>query len=198
MTFHCNDILAKLQELNPDLSIHDNSNDEFVYAGGNDHRTGLYYKNQHLCNIERGELPEMDAWGDFARCLLHVSVAEGLNHREDSISSEQWVSEDAQPTFTILSRHLGDADIAVVQLGDAQEACISREYDQSGHTWIVARYYFREKVLPHRVIKLGWRHTFHVLLQHKIPGITRESLERAFSIDLSPDKPYQAEALSFA
>lgn len=182
-----------LKELNPDIRVHDNSNDAVWYSTGNEHRTGIYYKDRHICNVQRGEIPEWDQWGNHAVARLPISVDEGQSNPDKSITIEQWF-DASQSFYHDLVSLLDGRTEKTVKLGPENQQCHVARSKMGPKDAVCVRFYFMEKTIPHRVQILGWKTVMQFLMQAKIPGVTRKTLEDKFAINLDPKNMQQPGA----
>lgn len=189
----------RLLELCDELVFDEGGQDERIYEGGNQNRTGIFYRGEHLCNVDRGVVTEWEVVEDFLEPVIErISPHEALsNPLDEKITTHQDLFHPRgdcfqQQCFLDLNRKLGKRLHGEVKFGSGQS--MARRMDvqlKNGETvpGILVYIYVREEMKKTSIARIGWRHAFEYLLAHKIPGITREAIEEAFDVDITNFKP---------
>lgn len=170
------DIEKGLREMNPDISFdmpNRLSHASFVMQGVpdfetlNQNRKGVYYNGYYICPMDRGMVTE-------------VPVTEmELGHKEiPAIDVDKY--DEVLTSFLEVLPTDPDYNNALVK---AQLKDDNYVQDPDGK---VFRYrYVVLAMMPGRTIRVGWKSTFRALVAAKIPGVTKQAIERRFGVDLS-------------
>ena len=188
MNLEFNDVAKALAELNGCVKLDNNTMDKQEYFGGNENRTGVFYKSDHICNIQRGSIPEFNTFGDYNKVLMPVSPEVGLRPENYStVVTRQFLLTEEDITIQEANLNLGTRKSGVIMFGGHQ-VMAERKNAQLTDGRIVAailfRAYLKPVVLPHKIDRMGWRETFAHILKANIPGITGKTLGEKLNVDL--------------
>ena len=154
-----------LQELQPGLHF-DWATKEGKWHPYQSTRQGVFYQGKHICSMDRGIVPEFKIWS-VKEQIVPASIAEADN-------------EDVHVHYKVIPpQHPGYLD-----LWDAASKGRLEEYRVRTDGNLIQLSAFRIQKARHRIVRVGWRHTFERLLKEDIPGITRQSLAAKFSVDM--------------
>lgn len=129
-------------------------------------RQGVYYEGRHIAAMDRGIIPEFKLW-TTSKMLAEVewfrADEEGVSIHYETVTRidpeyNEWLStalKGQNPSLRVRS------DGAILRM-------IPRKY---------------VSVKSH-VFRVGWRHTFERILRNNLPGISRESIGKAFGVDM--------------
>lgn len=171
------DLERGLRELNPDIQF-DRTN-LHQYTGYKGQRTGIFYHEQHICNVETEEIPEFNVPGGIYEAPHAVSVLEGhANIRDPKTTTVRWRVGRKHPFFPDILKLAHYKFPAVVDLGEGYEIYVVLE--NTGD--LLARQYYRDKPLCNRVDIIGWREVFRCLCELAIPGVDANSLAQQFGV----------------
>lgn len=199
MTIDYSDFKAKLLELCDELVFDEGGQDERIYEGGNQNRTGIFYRGDHICNVDRGFITEWEQMERFLEPVVErISPHKALsNPLDESVTTHQdlfHVRGDhfEKQCFLDLNRKLGKRLHGEVRFGTGTS--MARRMDVTMKDGdiipgILVYVYLKESMKQTNIERIGWRHAFEYLLAHKIPGITREAIEEKFDVDITNIKP---------
>ncbi len=158
-------IEAGLRDLNPEL--HFDLGARFgLWHPYIDTRQGVYYRELHLCSMDRGVVPEFKVWETKKR-IVPIPWSEA--DREDA-SIQYEVLDPSTPGYEDLKiLATTGSDPEYMLRGEAVLKCQAYGYEMASK----------------RCIRVGWRHTFERLLAAGIPGITRPALAEKFAVDMN-------------
>lgn len=129
-------------------------------------RQGVFYRGAHLCSMDRGIVPEFKIWS-VKEYLVPVPISEAEKER---VSLMYQVVPVNTPGYFDLYEEARQGKHATLDIR-ADGALVQLTAHE-------------KKKMPHKVVLVGWRHTFERLLKEKIPGVTRESLGVKFGVDM--------------
>lgn len=165
-----------LRELNPDIhfDLGGRHNIEHPYAVT---RQGVFYRDKHLCSMDRGMLPEYKIWATQKRL---VELPWFAADREDA--SISWTE--------VLPTEPGYMDLRILGEKELDPQYMIRKTDGKLLRCKVMGY----EPVGRRCMRVGWRHTFERILANEIPGVTRKAIAEKFGVDMdkfpagSPDE----------
>lgn len=177
------DVVRGLQELNRDMHF-----DMATALGGwhpkQDQFAGVFYLGQHVCSMDRDQIPEFKIWGVSER-RVEIPVDQVYLHEFATVSWDEVLPSD--PAYL-------DASVKANTFDDGY----SWDKHKDGTPMLVKNRGYRTMKGRGPIIKLGWRHTFEGILRREIPGIGRLILGDKFGVDMlkfpvgSPDEIYDA------
>lgn len=129
-------------------------------------RAALYHGERYICAIDRGDIPEIKVYG----------VEEGYTPIPMS-DIEKY--DDSKVSFMEI---LPESPVYDIALTKAQRHDDNYTVADNGKVFLYEA--MRWGKVRGAVQKLGWRHTFEAVLRQKIPGVTRSSLAKKFSVDM--------------
>ena len=186
-TLYLAEFMKKLKELNSDINIDTTGKNVYFGGEGEAHRTGIFFKTEHICNIDKGFIPEFNVKGGGQINLINVSPTYALNHRDTCITQHIIVDSSNIMMLGELNRKLGTKETAEVSFGTytvmaSREKVVTQanEFDDA----ILVRRYVKREVLPCHIVRIGWRQLCELLINKKIPGVTREKLGEALNTTL--------------
>jgi hypothetical protein len=132
-----------------------------------DTRQGVYYRELHICSMDRGIVPEFKVWETKKR-IVEIPWSEA--DREDASITYEVVSPtepDYQDNFEI---GLSGSDPRY----SVRDGLVLLRHKCLGY-----------EMASKRCLRVGWRHTFERLLAAGVPGVTRQALSEKFSVDMN-------------
>lgn len=129
-------------------------------------RAAVYYGDRYICAIDRGDIPEIKVYG----------VTDGFRSIE---MKDIHKYEDSKVTYLEIKP---ESPYYHAALTKAQRGDDNFTQTSDGRVFMYEAMVFGK--VRGNVQKLGWRHTFEALLRAKIPGVTRSSLGKKFSVDM--------------
>jgi len=139
-------------------------------------RQGVFFEGKHICSMDRGFIPEFKLWSVRTQA---VEVPWSDADKEDVAIAFERIFPGAEGYEDIAERARQGKDLHLAMHVDGS---VIRQYPRA------------VRKVRGTCIRVGWRHTLCQLLAARIPGITRESLAKTFSIDMgaliveSPDE----------
>jgi len=131
-----------------------------------DTRQGVYYRESHICSMDRGIIPEFKVWETKKRIVpIRWSEAD----REDASIKYEVLSPTTPGYEDLKILAATGSDPEYMLRGDAVLKCQCFGYE----------------VAAKRCMRVGWRHTFERILAFGVPGVTRQSLSAKFSVDMN-------------
>lgn len=184
-SFHSSVLIAKLKELLPNLQVDIDSRN--IYPGSLEgQRMGLFLGNEHVCNIERGDVPEFNCYGEYAKAMMLIHPSE----RRPSDVTQQIMTMPEGSTITLFieaNKNLGRKTLDEIKVGTMP--CIAQRLigtdpatGEAIHC-ILLRIYYRWMDLPHAVDRVGWRQLFEEIINKT--GIKKEDIEKKFDVVLT-------------
>lgn len=153
-----------LRELCPDLNF-DLGTRIGQWHPNQDSRQGVFYREKHICSMDRGMIPEFKIWETTKR-----------------VTEIPWYAADTE-----------DASISYVVIPKTMpgyQDMFEKALKNNDPEWMVKDgKLLKLKALGYapigrRCLRVGWRHTFEALLRDNVPGITRQSLGEKFKVDM--------------
>jgi hypothetical protein len=128
-------------------------------------RQGVYFNGQHICSMDRGNLPEYKIW------ML-----------EPGVEDVDWVDVDKYDDVQVAYMEIMPTD------AEYEDAVLAFEAKRDGYHLALSGKLFhyracRPSMTPSYVEAVGWRHTLHRILQRQIPNVTRETLGKALGLN---------------
>ena len=154
-----------LRELNSEISfdLGARTNQWHPYI---DTRQGVYYRETHICSMDRGVIPEFKIWETKKRIVqLPWSASD---HPDSSIRYE--VVYPTEPNY---------GDLYQIGLSGADPEYMVRK-DGS----LVKCKVYGYETSAKRCVRVGWRHTFERILAAQIPGVTRARIAEKFRVNM--------------
>jgi hypothetical protein len=175
-------VKAGLRSLNPDLHF-DMGACLNIWHPYKDSRQNVYYLGRSVGAMDRGTLPEVPVW-TTRRDLVEVHWTE-VKANEIALYNSAGVKAKCLKCFHVVALGYRPAGLFICpalcgNMGQAADATLFEWANVMGETAHV----FRK--VKDRVILVGWRHTFSRLCRAGIPGITKETLETQFGVNLDP------------
>lgn len=131
-----------------------------------DTRQGVYYRENHICSMDRGIIPEFKVWETKKR-IVPIPWSEADR-------------DDASIKYEVLSPTVpGYEDLKILASSGADP-----EYMLRGESVLKCQCYGYETASK-RCMRVGWRHTFERILAYGVPGVTRQSLSEKFAVDMN-------------
>lgn len=154
-----------LRELCPSLDFDLAGRKDQLHPYIND-RQGVYYDGRHICSLDRGVVPEFKIW-DVKRTVFPV---------------EWWEADkdDVSIQFKSLLKSDPDYEEMMAKAARGNDPGVVKRTDGT----VIRCIPVAHRPARHRVIRVGWRHTFERILAFGVPGVTRESLSKKFGIDM--------------
>lgn len=181
------EVSAKLPTLNSDLTVHDNSNDSVVYWTGNKQRTGIYFRNDFITAIDRGDIPPEKVWTRPEAVPRFVKYDYALKH-SNKVETIQQLFWEGSYEYGQFDEMMGPKANPLLINFVSHDVVLERVYitipNQPVKKGIVARLYQEHIMKPSRLERMGWKDTFSRLIKANIPGVTKESVEKLFEINL--------------
>ena len=185
------DFKEKLCQLNPDIVFDERDDGSHIYYGTalGSARTGIWFKNDHICNIERiGAIPEFNIYGAPREDVYPISINECVEddrQRPDGsyysyfYTVEVHLSRDPV-TFLKLNRLIGNQMEMIAKRKDFTSAEVLLERTSS--SVITAYFSLGYRVCSTKTIRIGWRYMFDRLVTLNIPGITKANVRKVFGV----------------
>lgn len=186
-------LINKLQTLNDQIFVHEPDSRQVYYLG----RAGLYYGEQHITNMELGDIPEYDIWDKPQTEMIPITVEEALNEKGTLEMVGEFCEYDW--IYKILDNILGkskskihrfDGSLSGSVLGKIKECKLERiapVINGLPVKGIKVTNYLMPVMYNSRVAVLGWRTVLKFVEAAKIPGVNREALEELFGVNLDPE-----------
>lgn len=155
-----------LRGLNPGIHFDVGGNLEFPHPMM-EQRQGVWYNGQHVCSMDRGNIPEYKVW----------MLAPGV----EDIS---WGDID---------KYADDAFVTYMEIlptdANFEQAWLAFEAKRDGYHLDLNGKLFhyracRPAFTPNYIEYVGWRHTLHRILQRGIPNVTLPNLCKALGLDV--------------
>jgi hypothetical protein len=190
------DFKTKMKQLNQDIVFDERDDGSHIYYGTalGAARTGIWWKNDHICNIERiAAIPEFNIYGDpkedvfpltIEDCISDNSQRPDGNFNSYFYTVEVHLNIDPQ-TFLRLHRLIGNQMEMVAKRKDYTSAEILLE--RTSPLCITAYFALGYRTCSTKVIRIGWRHMFNRLVSIGIPGVTKENIRRVFNVTYEPN-----------
>ena len=158
-------VVSGLRELNPEIHA-----DHIGQHGGWNRRiethAALYWNGRYITAIDREVIPEFKLW-NVREGDVEIPMAEIDRWEDCRVSHKVVAPDDAEYEHGLERVRRHDDNWKLGEDGKLRHYRAVRPMKVKG-----------------RVIKVGWRHIFELLLLHDIPGITRASLARKFRVSL--------------
>lgn len=154
-----------LRELNQDINF-DLATRKGMEHPYQDSRQGVYYREKHVCSMDRGILPEFKIWA------THKRVVEIPWHDADK--------EDASIAYVEVTKDTPNYQ----DLYEIGKKGSDPQYMVNDRGKLLRLQALGYRQVGRRCVRVGWRHTFERLLAEGIPGVTRESIARKFGVDM--------------
>jgi hypothetical protein len=158
-------IEAGLRELNPELKF-DLAGTHGLWHPYLDTRQGVYYREQHVCSMDRGVVPEFKVW-ETKKKIVPIPWSEA--DREDASIRYEVLPVDTPGYEDLKILAETGSDPEYMLRGDAVLKCQAYGYE----------------VASKRCVRVGWRHTFERILAFGVPGVTRQALADKFRVDMN-------------
>ena len=166
-----------LKELNVDISldvpVRRSGDWTYLFTPGTDavaaSRKGyaaVYHAERYICAIDRGDIPEIKVY-DVEDGYLEIPMSDIHKYEDSKVSYAEVLENSPYYDIALTNAQRGDDNYTIAQNG--------KVFLYTAMRWGKVR---------GRVSKLGWRHTFEALLRRNVPGITRSSLSKKFSVDM--------------
>ena len=156
---------AGLRELNPEIQFDLGARHD-LWHPYIETRQGVYYRELHICSMDRGIIPEFKVWETKKR-IVQIPWSEA--DREDAS-----IKYETLPTSTP-----GYEDLKILAATGSDP-----EYMLRNDSVLKCQAYGYE-MASKRCMRVGWRHTFERILSAGVPGITRQALSEKFSVDMN-------------
>ena len=157
-------IESGLRDLNAELKF-DLGGTHGLYHPYIDTRQGVYYRERHICSMDRGIVPEFKIWETKKRI---VPIPWSQADREDA-SIKYRVMSPTEPGYEDFKIKAGlGNDPEYMLRGDSVLRCEAYGYELASK----------------RCMRVGWRHTFERILAFGVPGVTRQTLSEKFSVNM--------------
>jgi len=175
-------VKAGLRQLNPDLHF-DMGTCLNIYHPFKDSRQNVYYLGRSIGAMDRGTLPEVPIWttrrdvvevpwSDVRQGEFVMSLFEGVTATCNKCKSS-W-DLPMRPYGSVICPSLcGNMGLST------DDVLFGWKNKQSQMAHVVRK-------VQDRIINVGWRHTFFKLYRSGVPGVTKETLEEKFGINLDP------------
>ncbi len=131
-----------------------------------DTRQGVYYRELHICSMDRGVIPEFKVWETQKRI---VPIPWAQADREDASIKYEVLPLDT-PNYQ---------DLLVLAESGADPEYMLRDGK------VLKCQCFGYEMASKRCVRVGWRHTFERILAAGVPGVTRPALSEKFSVDMN-------------
>lgn len=166
-------IESGLVELNTDFSfdaaVRRPSEYSYVLQGGDnltDVRTGVYFRGNYICAVDRGTIPEFKLWEEVDG--LEPIEMKDINRYDDTRVVWHRVPNDHASYEEAHTKAVrGDDNFALHEDGK-----------------VIVYGAFRETKVLGRVIRVGWRHTLEAVARKNIRGAGRCALGEKFGVDM--------------
>lgn len=156
---------AGLRELNPEIKF-DLGGTHSLWHPYIDTRQGVYYRELHICSMDRGIIPEFKVW-ETKKKVVPIPWSEA--DREDASIRYETLSPDTPGYEDLKILAATGSDPEYILRGDAVLKCQAYGYAMASK----------------RCLRVGWRHTFERLISAGIPGVTRQALAEKFGVDMN-------------
>jgi hypothetical protein len=160
------DLVEKgLRELNPDLNF-DLGARTNQYHPQMDTRQGVFFREDHICSMDRGIIPEFKIWKTTKRI---VELPWYAADREDASISYVSVPKSHPEYEDLLAKGHNEANPEYMVKTDGKLLklqCMGYE------------------PVKKTCLRVGWRHTFERILAKELPGVTRKAIEKKFGVDM--------------
>jgi hypothetical protein len=191
-TIEYNTLKTGLTNLNSNVRF-DERNDDHIYAQSWEPRTGIWFRNDHICNVERiGATPQFNIYGLPKEDLFPIGVEECLmDDRMDENGPLSYfmtivVKVDRDPQkFFALNKMIGNQMEMVAKRNDFTGGELLIERTAPGEIAVFTA--LGRRVCSTKVLRIGWIHIFKALEARRIPNMTRENLCRTFGVTYTPD-----------
>lgn len=179
---HADTIQKGLKELNPDISFDVQVNrpsewtsivqfsDSRYHEALVKNRMPVMYKDTYICAMDRGIVPEIKQWSVDRDRSTMIPVSWNEADRDD-VSLVFRVVYPGDPEHLELQARAMRPDSLAYQL----------RYDGAVVEWTP----MRPAPVRGKCLKVGWRHTFWRLMMANIPGITAQTLNAKFNVDMN-------------
>lgn len=193
-TIEYSTLKEKLSKLNSNVRI-DERNDDHIYAQGFEPRTGIWFGDQHICNVERvGAIPQYSIYGLPKEDLFPIAV-------EDCLMDER-IDEDGPLSYFMtiivdINKNPQKFFALNKMIGNQMEMIAIRK-DFTGGELLLERIApdqiavftaLGRRICSTRCLRIGWTHVFRSLISRNIPNITADSLSKAFNVTWDPNIP---------
>jgi hypothetical protein len=175
-------VKAALRQLNPDLHF-DMGACLNIWHPFKDSRQNVYYLGRSIGAMDRGTLPEVPVW-TTRRDMVEVPWQEV---KPDEIAMYPTEGVIASCRKCSCSWNLGFRPEGLLvcpglcgNMGLATDSELFGWQNRMSGTAHVFR------TVRDRVVLVGWRHTFFRLYRAGVPGVTKETLEEKFGVNLDP------------
>ena len=175
-------VKAGLRQLNPDLHF-DMGACLNIWHPFKDSRQNVYYLGRSIGAMDRGTLPEVPIW-TTKRDMVEVPWNEVLPGEIAMYRTEGVIANchKCKASWELLCRPDGTMICPTLcgNMGLATDPVLfgwSNKPAATAHVFRSTR---------DRVVLVGWRHTFFKLCKAGVPGVTKETLEEKFGVNLDP------------
>ena len=202
-TFEYDVFKSSLQELSDEITF-DEGDGDWVFEGGNQNRTGIFFRGNHICNVDRGFVTEFEKVEEFCEPNeIRISPQEN-NQTDESITCHQDLFHTKgdvfeQECFKDLNLKLGKQYTGQVKFGTSRDGqsdqAIARRMEVGykdkvtgeieAIDGIMVYIYLKEVMIKTTIERIGWRSVFDQLLALNIDGITKETIESKFDVDIT-------------
>lgn len=134
-------------------------------------RQGVYFNGQHVCSMDRGNIPEYKVW------ML-----------EPGVEDVSWTDIDRYDDVQIAYMEIMPTDAEFEQAWLAFEAKRDGYHLDTANGKLFHYRACRPSMTPSYIEHVGWRHTIHRVLQKQIPNVTKANLCKALGIDVHTAK----------
>lgn len=143
-------------------------------------RQGLCYRGKTICAMDRRTLPEIPIW-TITKDAMEVPWSE-VRYGEIAMTRTVGVRGECKKCLQIYSLPHRPVGVFVCRCGN-----IGMSHDPIHFGWedVPASTAIVIREQRDKIVLVGWRHTFRKLLAAKVPGVTKDGLEREFRIDLT-------------
>ena len=133
----------------------------------NANRQGIYWYGRYVSGMDRGMVTEFKVWEE----------EDGI---EEIPPSKEGLYDDGCCTYIEILPTDPFYNQALLK-AQAKDDNFTLEKGGQVYKWA----YFRFTKVRGRIVRVGWRHTFENVVRAGIPGVTRETVEKKFAVDLS-------------